>query len=663
MKTLTIGKKIAFGFASLVIIAGLLGLLSIWNMKSAGGAARILATEFVPETSIASNLQTSLAASQLAVRSYGLTAEEKYLKDTRTNLEEAKKHLQKAHDLADEHPNLIRLKKELTTIDSLISLYEKAIGETESNNREILAAREVMNHAAADYSEKLERLIVKQERLLDEEIKSFTEVPKLLERASKVRLSNDIRTLGNLTRIAAFKSQALRDPKLIKDAMGIFAGIEEKFAEILPLIHLPQDQSDLAAVRKDFEEYQHAMAGLLEYSNSLNEIAGRRTAAAAKLGELAHEITETGLSRTTESANASSARLTTASATIVAGLVVAIITGIAIAFYIIVSTTRTLTRVASALDEGADQVAAAASQVSASSQSLAEGASEQAASLEETSASLEEISSMTKRNAESATHAKELSGQTKAAADVGAADMEQMKRAMDAIKASSDGISKIIKTIDEIAFQTNILALNAAVEAARAGEAGMGFAVVADEVRSLAQRSAQSAKETAGKIEEAIQKSAHGVVISGKVASSLSEIVDKARKVDLLVAEIATASLEQNQGIGQVNTAVSQMDNITQSNAGNAEETAAAAEELSAQSVAMRENVAELKKLVSGEGQKTRSAKPLSTPAGNKSRPAPERNQPAVHRTVSATQMTELHPGEIPVPAGKGRHDAHFDNF
>jgi methyl-accepting chemotaxis protein len=252
--------------------------------------------------------------------------------------------------------------------------------------------------------------------------------------------------------------------------------------------------------------------------------------------------------------------------------VIGISVGILLSYILVRGVTRTLVRISVSLDEGSKQVASAAGQVSSSSQSLAEGASEQAASLEETSSSLEEMASMTKRNSENAQKANDLAKEARTAADKGAADMLTMNTAMEAIKTSSDDIAKIIKTIDEIAFQTNILALNAAVEAARAGEAGMGFAVVADEVRNLAQRSAQAAKETAGKIEGAISKTTQGVDVSGKVATALKEIVTKVRQVDELVAEVAGASREQTQGITQINTAVSQMDKVTQSNAASAEE-------------------------------------------------------------------------------------------
>ncbi len=308
--------------------------------------------------------------------------------------------------------------------------------------------------------------------------------------------------------------------------------------------------------------------------------------------------------------------------------------GLILAWIITRSITRPVKAVADAISAGAEQTVSAAGQVSSSSQSLAEGASEQAASLEETSSSLEEMSSMTKRNAENAQKANDLAKQARSAADKGISDMQSMNAAMDAIKVSSDDIAKIIKTIDEIAFQTNILALNAAVEAARAGEAGMGFAVVADEVRNLAQRSAQAAKETAGKIEGAITKTAQGVGISKQVAETLNEIATKARQVDELVAEVAGASREQTQGITQVNTAVGQMDKVTQSNAASAEESAAAAEELNAQAISMKKSVAELLQIVGGNSQGVvpqtavapAHAKPVRVTARTVKLPAPKNN-------------------------------------
>ncbi|HWA26387.1 MAG TPA: methyl-accepting chemotaxis protein [Lacunisphaera sp.] len=286
---------------------------------------------------------------------------------------------------------------------------------------------------------------------------------------------------------------------------------------------------------------------------------------------------------------------------IIGGVLAALLLGLAVAALISRRISRSLAQIARELAEGSAEVTAAAGQVSTSSQSLARGASEQAASLEETSASLEEISSMTKRNAASASQAKGLANQTRSAAETGASDVGHLNQAMDAIKASSGNIAKIIKTIDEIAFQTNILALNAAVEAARAGEAGAGFAVVAEEVRALAQRSATAARETADKIEDAISKSEHGATISTKVAASLGEIVDKARKVDGLIGEIAQASQEQSHGVDQVLTAVTQMDRVTQTNAAAAEEGAAASEELNAQAHMMDRAVIHLEQLLGSQ--------------------------------------------------------------
>ncbi len=303
---------------------------------------------------------------------------------------------------------------------------------------------------------------------------------------------------------------------------------------------------------------------------------------------------------------------------------------------------KALSALVDALNDGSARLIGSAGTVASASQTLAEGASQQAASIEETSASLEELSSMTKHNAENSQKANELAKQAREAADRGAEDMQAMSAAMEAIKNSSDDIAKIIKTIDEIAFQTNILALNAAVEAARAGEAGMGFAVVADEVRNLAQRSAQAAKETATQIEGAISKTAQGVEISEKVAKVLNDILVKARHVDELAAEVASASREQSQGIAQINGAVGQMDKITQSNAASAEESAAAAEELNSQATSLKTAVAELLNLVGAADQKSpasdapvQKARPASTAPAPK--PAPGRKAaPKIPATLPA---------------------------
>ena len=203
------------------------------------------------------------------------------------------------------------------------------------------------------------------------------------------------------------------------------------------------------------------------------------------------------------------------------------------------------------------------------------------------------MASISQHNADTAQKVNDIAKQAR-----GAADMQTMSVAMAAIQVSSDEIAKIIRTIDEIAFQTNILALNAAVEAARAGEAGMGFAVVAEEVRNLAHRSAQAAKETSGKIEGAITNTRRGVEISSQVARTLNEIIAKVCQVDELAAEVAGASREQTQGVTQINGAVGQMDKVTQANAANAEESAAAARELNAQAGTMMHSVDELLQLV-----------------------------------------------------------------
>ncbi len=270
------------------------------------------------------------------------------------------------------------------------------------------------------------------------------------------------------------------------------------------------------------------------------------------------------------------------------------------------------------LNEGSDNLTSASSEVAAASQTLAEATAEQAASIQETSATLEESDSMVKQNAENTKEAAILAKQAKEASIRGNAEMSEMMTSMEQLKKSSDEIAKIIKVIDEIAFQTNLLSLNAAVEAARAGEAGKGFAVVAEEVRNLAQKSAKAAKDTAAIIEGNIQLSAKGVNMSQDIYGSLNEISSHAQKVSELIDEISVATEEQAQGISQINIAISQMEHVIQFNAASAQQSADASEELFSQAESVKGIVNSLALLVEGVSTVTSSSSLSLTNRNNK---------------------------------------------
>ena len=248
--------------------------------------------------------------------------------------------------------------------------------------------------------------------------------------------------------------------------------------------------------------------------------------------------------------------------------------------------------------ESAEQVGGAAGQVSGASQSLAQGASEQAASLEETSASTEEIASISRKNAD---HAREVAGlteQSEAGASQANQTLDRMVEKMQEINASSQKIAKIIKVIDEIAFQTNILALNAAVEAARAGDSGLGFAVVADEVRNLAQRSAQAARDTSALIEESIATSRDGSQRLDLVAGAVRTMTGNSGRVKLLIDEVNQGSQEQAHGMEQIARAVTQMEQVTQKNASAANQSATAGTELNNYAGVLHKLVDEMREMV-----------------------------------------------------------------
>lgn len=278
--------------------------------------------------------------------------------------------------------------------------------------------------------------------------------------------------------------------------------------------------------------------------------------------------------------------------------VLGLLLGAVVAYLLSARLQSDLRKIASSVEESKDTVEQASEQLSAASQQLANSSTEAAASLEETVASIEELTSMVKVNATNADQASSLSRKSEESALKGNQEISQLITAMSDINSSSQKIREITNVIDDIAFQTNLLALNAAVEAARAGEQGKGFSVVAEAVRSLAQRSAQAAKEISGLISESVEKVEKGTEIADRSGESLKQIVQSVKVVTTLNAEISTASNEQSTGIAQISTSMNQLDQATQSNAASAEEAAASSEMLLKQARNLSDQVQNLKAIV-----------------------------------------------------------------
>jgi methyl-accepting chemotaxis protein len=322
--------------------------------------------------------------------------------------------------------------------------------------------------------------------------------------------------------------------------------------------------------------------------------------------------------------------------------------GTATALFMTRSASRQLRGIAGAMCHESDEISGASQEVASSSQFAAQGSSEQAATLEETSASLAQITSLTRKNAESMQTAAGLVGETNRLVDDANRDLEAMVGSMKEINTSSEKISKIIRVIDEIAFQTNILALNAAVEAARAGEAGMGFAVVADEVRNLAQRSAQAAKDTALLIEESISKSNAGSAKLDQVAESVRKITGRAAQVKTLMDNVDGASQQQARGIEQIAAAAVQMEQVTQKNATSAERSASAGEHLAAHAQSLTALVQKLREL---SGTSVDFSTPNAASRKQRFGPGPAR---------VPVQGSSRVPALIPVEASRPRGRAEF---
>jgi methyl-accepting chemotaxis protein len=282
---------------------------------------------------------------------------------------------------------------------------------------------------------------------------------------------------------------------------------------------------------------------------------------------------------------------------------------VALVWFVAYRISTPLAKIAAELSQFSDQLASSAGEVSAAGSAMAQGAAESAATLEETSASMQEITAMITRNAQNSARANEVVHSTERLVVGTTGNMQRLKQSMDQISAASQETQRIVKTIDEIAFQTNILALNAAVEAARAGSAGAGFAVVADEVRGLAQRAAVAARDTSAMIEGSVGKIGAAVDVTSQTESDFRQVDESSKRITSFIAEIAQASGEQKSGIGEIDKAIGELNQVVQKNAAVAQQSAAAAQEMNAQAAQLQGYAHDLAGLIGGDVHKAATPK------------------------------------------------------
>lgn len=610
-KNLTIGRKISVGFG---LLFALLAVIAIIAYAALGGAGRRLSlfTAGAQETYAASNLESSMQALKLHVNEFLATGSPASIVACEAAEKTLDTDLNQAAALIVEPQRAAQIAK----ARELLATYYAAFDEIVANHKARLEVEsEVLTPQAKIIADGLQAMLLQAQTQGDMN--------------SAFQISNGLK--------AFFEGTSLVNAFLLtSESSKAVAASAALAVTITQIQRMEKDQLELETLDESLKDGDRKkllaslQAAAAIYNNGIEQVVRSKQARdqilTERINRAAPEFTAT-LGKVKDSVHKFQSDLEARTRTeqkrneiVVSSIAIAgIAFGALFAWMISRSVTAGITGVAGRLAVESEKANSSATQVAAASQTMSSGASQQAASLEETSSSLHEIASMTQRNSENAQNAKALAIQARATADAGAADMEQMKSAMSAIKGSGVEISKIIKTIDEIAFQTNILALNAAVEAARAGEAGLGFAVVADEVRNLAQRCAGAARETAEKISASTEKSEQGVRISEKMATNLGAIVEKTRQLDERIAEIAQSSHEQSEGIAQLNSAVASMDKITQDNAALSQQSASASEELKEQAESVRQAVSELMRMAHGSEAYANTFAPTSKNRGTRS--------------------------------------------
>lgn len=613
-----LGTKIGLGFATLLAIAIFLGGMAIFNMGNVEKKSTMLEKEYVPEVAIANQIERSSFRTMYAMRGYGFTGDQSLLDNANKNIQDLHERLNKAKALGETSPNLKALKPAVEKVEGQVAEYEKIVAETIQVNADMNGEKAKLDVAAAQYMNNCNDFLAVQNQKMEDEIKAALGERELNERFKKITLVNDIIDLGNAVRLAAWKSQAQREPSIIQDAYAKFDAMKDKFSELRKIVRTPEDIKRIDLTEQAALDYKQAMVSFLDFWLKNVDIGKKRTEVGDSVVLEARTVAVAGMESTGLIAADAVSSLKSASNIMIIGLIIALILGLSIAFFITRAITKPiimgvkfaetvangdlsqrldivqkdeigqlanalnnmvdkLKEVVANVQSAADNVASGSQELSASSEEMSQGSTEQAAAAEEASSSMEQMAANIRQNADNAMQTEKIASKSAADAKAGGDSVAKTLTAMKEIASK-------ISIIEEIARQTNLLALNAAIEAARAGEHGKGFAVVAAEVRKLAERSQHAAAEIS-------ELSGSSVEVAEQAGTMLTAMVPDIQRTAELVQEISAACKEQDTGAEQVNQAIMQLDQVIQQNASASEEMASTSEELSAQAEQLQDTI------------------------------------------------------------------------
>ncbi len=543
----SVAQIIWAGFAVLLLAFAATAALSYTALRQSKRSSARLADESVVRAAVAGNMQRALAAVQYDLTVFSLASKGPAYDDGRKRLDEFQRYLTQAAEISAQHPEQARFVAAVRDLQATLPAWRAQAETLHTLRGEIASSRE---SAGA----------------------SFEKVTRTLGRYAAGNDNDALLDLNLMQSVSAIRVKTLqafvdRDTAGAKNALMWLTGFKRQAsgnADIAAAFDtLVADLANAVALFDKFETTYAAWAAN----------GSRMSMRTVTMGQAAmNEVRFVSLDTTDAMTNAMIA--------VMAGMAVALLLGIAIAAFVSRRARQALVDIAARMATTAEELASDANQLADASHTLSDEASAQAAALEQTRASVAEITQMTRNNEEVA---QKVAAATRTAAETahaGVDEMKTMRAAVEQIDRASGEITAIVKTIDELAFQTNLLALNAAVEAARAGESGAGFAVVAGEVRLLAQKSAEAARMTAGKVALSSEKTRLGVEYAGRAAAAFDAVAAQAGQLAAHAAEIVTVSQHQRAGLEQIDASTQDLDRVTQSNAAKAQETAAAAASL-----------------------------------------------------------------------------------